>query len=147
MRNNNANMFTCLHVKMIHSRRQPVTWVLHLDVHMMICSAPVFGRLRHVSRLTALVGKLATVEVRAEVAFWAAECRWDYFFISFSGLHHRMKTTTFLCGRVLWRQILWSNLPGWDWPWTTTLPVTETHRKKKKKIGEVRLLSCRELDE
>lgn len=68
-------MFTCLDVKIIHGQRQQVTLALHLDVHIMIYSAPEYGRPFHVARLTAPVGKLANVEVHGEVAFSAAECK------------------------------------------------------------------------
>lgn len=65
----------CLHVEIIHSPRRRVTLALHLDVHIMMYSAPVHGRLSHDSRLTAPLGKLANVEVHREVALGAAECR------------------------------------------------------------------------
>lgn len=61
-------MFTCLHDE-IHSQRQLVTLALHLNDHLMIYSAPVYGRLSHVYLFTAPVGKLANLEVHAEVAF------------------------------------------------------------------------------
>lgn len=68
MKMNNADMFTFLHGE-VHSQRQLVTLALHLYDHIMIYSAPVYGRLSHVSPLTAPVGKMANLEVHAEVAF------------------------------------------------------------------------------
>lgn len=62
-------MFICLAAEIIHSRRQVVTLALHLDVHTVMYSAPVCGRLFHVSQLIAPVGKLANGEVHGEVAF------------------------------------------------------------------------------
>ena len=62
-------MLTCLYVKIIHSYGRLVSLVLHFDVHIMIYSAPEYGRLFHVCQLAAPVGKLANGEVHAEVAF------------------------------------------------------------------------------
>lgn len=56
-----------------------MTLALNHDVHILIYSAPVNGRLFHVSRLIAPLGKLANGEVHGEVEFGAAECRLDYF--------------------------------------------------------------------
>lgn len=76
MRKNNAHTLTYLHIKIIYSpKSQLVSLTLHLDVHDMIYSAPVYSRLFHVSRLIAPVGKLANVAVHAEVELRAAECR------------------------------------------------------------------------
>lgn len=61
-------MFTCVHIKIIHSLRQLVTLASDLNVHIVMYSAPVCGRLFHVSRLTAPVGKLANSEVHAKVS-------------------------------------------------------------------------------
>lgn len=52
-----------------------MTLALHLDVQILIYSAPVYDRLFHVSLLTAPAGKPANMEVHAGVVFSAAECR------------------------------------------------------------------------
>lgn len=44
-----------------------MTLALRHDVHIMIYSAPAYGRLLHVSGIKAPVGKLANAEVHAEV--------------------------------------------------------------------------------
>lgn len=45
-----------------------MTLVSDINVHIMMYSAPVYGRLCHVSQLTAPVGKLANGQVHGEVA-------------------------------------------------------------------------------
>lgn len=61
-------MFTRLHIKLIRSLRPLVALVSGLNARVMMFSAPVCGRLLHVSQLTAPVDKLATGAVHGKVA-------------------------------------------------------------------------------
>lgn len=74
------NMFACLHLKSIAfgCLWLLVALALHVGVHVMMYGAPECGGLFHVSQLAEPAGKMTNGEVHEEVAFWAAECRWDF---------------------------------------------------------------------
>lgn len=83
-----------------------MTLASDLNAHIMMYSAPVCGRLLHVSQLTAPVGKLATGEVHGKVALEQLNADEILSSYLFPACIAEWEKKTFFCERVSWGHIL-----------------------------------------